>query len=310
MSTAEHLRPVPEHGRGAEPHLYPVTSSDGTLLQAWTNDPEGTRPGPAVLLCNGLGTNPWAWPALLDPACEVRVVSWYHRGVGGSERPEDPARIGIDAFVEDALAVMDDAGLSACPVMGWSMGVNTMFELAHLHPERVTGLFAVGGVPGGTFSSMLAPMFVPRPIRPLITVNGARAMKLAGTPLTALTRRVPVNDTTIQLLSHSGFMLPVTDVAVTRRAVGEFLRTPVGWYMQLALATSRHLRVSLRNIDVPTSFVAGRYDMLASSDDMRTAADRVRGATYAELPATHFMSLERPAEVHGLLLELLDRVRG
>ena len=39
--------------------------------------------------------------------------------------------------------------------MGWSMGVNTAFELAVSHPERVSGIFAVAGVPGDTFATML-----------------------------------------------------------------------------------------------------------------------------------------------------------
>src|SRR5687767_11256726 len=124
--------------------FYEVTSADGTKIEAWTNDADG----PTVLLCNGLGTNPYAWPALLRADCGVRVLSWNHRGVGGSERPEDVNRVGIDAFVEDALAVLDDAGIEACVVAGWSIGVNTAFELAVRRPERVSGLFAVAGVPG------------------------------------------------------------------------------------------------------------------------------------------------------------------
>ena len=149
---------------------YAVPSSDGTVLQAWTNDVEG----PTVLLCNGLGTNPYAWPALLDPSCGIRVVSWNHRGTGGSHRPVDREHVGIDAFAEDALAVMDHAGLDSAVLMGWSMGVNTMFEVAVRHPERVDGLFAVGGVPGDTFASMLAPLRVPRPVSKALTVGAAR----------------------------------------------------------------------------------------------------------------------------------------
>lgn len=61
-----------------------------------------------MLLCNGLGTNPYAWPALLRGDCGVRVLSWNHRGVGGSQRPVDEDRVGVAAFVEDALAVLDD----------------------------------------------------------------------------------------------------------------------------------------------------------------------------------------------------------
>jgi pimeloyl-ACP methyl ester carboxylesterase len=292
----------------AAPRFHDVTSGDGTRLRAWTNGVEAAGHRPTVLLCNGLGTNAWAWPALLDPDCGVRVISWNHRGVGGSERPADPSRVGIDAFVEDALAVMDDAGIDACPGMGWSMGVNTAFELAHLHPERVTGLFAVGGVPGGTFSSMLAPMFVPRPVRPVITINAVRLMKLAGRPLSVVARNLPTGPLAVELLTHSGFMLPTPDAENTGRAVREFLTTPIDWYMQLALATSKHVRVSLRNIAVPTTFVAGRYDVLASSDDMRTASQRIRDAEYVELRATHFIPMEKPAEVHEQLLSLLDRV--
>ncbi len=286
------------------PRFYEVTSADGTVLRAWTNDAEG----PTVLLCNGLGTNPWFWPALLEPGCGVRVISWNHRGTGGSDRPADPSRIGVDAFVEDAVAVLDDAGVAACPAMGWSIGVNTMFELAVTHPDRVTAMFAVAGVPGDTFASMLAPLGVPRFVRKPLTVTTARIGRLLGVPLWAFTRRLPVGPVFVTWLTHSGFMLPQRDLALTRTAVREFLSTPVEWYMRLGLASSLHLRVSLRSIRVPTAFVAAKYDVLAGSADMASAAARIPEASYVELAASHFVPLERPDEVHEELLTLLDRV--
>jgi pimeloyl-ACP methyl ester carboxylesterase len=294
------------HDDGLALRYYDVTSADGTRLRAWTNDVVG----PTVLLCNGLGTNPYAWPALLDPECGVRVISWNHRGTGGSDRPVDPEHVGIDAFAEDALAVMDDAGIDACVLMGWSMGVNTMFEVAVDHPERVTALLAVGGVPGDTFASMGAPIFIPRVLRKPLTVNIARVLKLAGKPLSEVAKRLTVGQFTIDLLSHSGFMLSVADPLLARRAVKAFVSTPMDWYMHLALHSSLHLRVSLRNIGVPTSFVAGRYDVLASSYDMLTATERIDDATFQELRATHFLPMEKPDEVHEALLDLLDRVPG
>ena len=72
------------------PYFYDVVSADGTRLRAWTNDPDCLIDGPTVVLCNGLGTSAWTAPALLDPDCGVRVVSWNHRGTGGSERPPTP----------------------------------------------------------------------------------------------------------------------------------------------------------------------------------------------------------------------------
>src|SRR3954451_23730582 len=103
------LRVAPSADDGLALRYYDVTSADGTRLRAWTNDVEG----PTVLLCNGLGTNPFAWPALLDPSCGVRVISWNHRGTGGSDRPADPEAVGVESFVDDAIAVLDDAGVDA-----------------------------------------------------------------------------------------------------------------------------------------------------------------------------------------------------
>ncbi len=103
-------------------------------------------------------------------------------------------------------------------------------------------------------------------------------------------------------------MMPVPDVPLARKAIREFLTTPIDWYMHLALTSSLHSRVSLRTVDVPTAFVAGRYDVLAASYDMRTASERIPGSHYVELAGTHFLQMEKPREVHALLLELLERV--
>ncbi|CAB4693883.1 MAG: alpha/beta fold hydrolase [Actinobacteria bacterium] len=288
--------------------FHEVLSDDGTRLRAWTNDPDETKTGPTVVLCNGLGTNPWTWPALLDPACTVRVVSWNHRGTGGSDRPRDPDRVGIEEFVEDGLSVMDHFGIDRAVLMGWSMGVNTMFELAFRHPERVSGLFAVAGVPGDTFRTMLAPLRLPHPVARALTVNLSRVMKYVGPALTPVVSRLPVGPRAIDLISHSGFMLPVRDPALAEVAVNEFLTTPLGWYFHLALRTSEHGRVSLKNIRVPAAFVAGRWDVLAGARDMATAAARIDGATYTELDGTHFIAMEQPERVHALLLDFLQRV--
>lgn len=282
---------------------YDVTSPDGTVLRAWTND----APGPAVLLCNGLGTNPYAWPALLRTDCGVRVVSWNHRGVGGSQRPVDEDRVGIDAFVEDAVAVLDAAGVDRAVVAGWSIGVNTAFELATRHPERVSGLFALAGVPGATFASMLGPLRVPRPLRAPLTVGVSYVAREVGHLLSPLTQALPIGRLTATMLRRSGFMFPSADEEVVRRAVREFLTTDVDWYFHLAVAAARHERVSLRAIGVPTAFVGGRHDVLADNKDIRSAAERIPEATCSILPGSHFLQMEHPEQVHAELLALVER---
>jgi pimeloyl-ACP methyl ester carboxylesterase len=285
-----------------------VLSDDGTRLRAWTNDPDGLIDGPTVVLCNGLGTSPWTWPAFLDPDCGVRVISWNHRGTGGSDRPADPDRVGIEEFAEDGLSVMDHFGVDRAVLVGWSMGVNTMYELAVLHPERVTGLFAVAGVPGDTFATVLGPLRLPQLAAKAIAVNSARVLKYGGRALTPIASRLPVGRRTIGVLSHSGFMLPVADPELTARAVAALLAIPVEWYGHLALHTSQHPRVSLSRITVPAAFVAGTFDLLAGARAMAGAAERIEGATYTELRGTHFLQMEQPDRVHDLLLEFLRRV--
>ena len=288
--------------------FHEVLSDDGTRLRAWTNDPDGRIEGPTVVLCNGLGTNAWAWPALLRPDCGVRVVSWNHRGIGGSDRPRDPRRVGVEEFAEDALSVMDHFGVDRAVLVGWSIGVNTMFELAVRRPERVAGLFAVAGVPGSTFATMLAPLRVPRFAARAFAVNVSRTLRYTGRALTPIASRLPVGPRTIDLLSHTGFMFRVPDRELAAAAVREFLTTPVDWYFHVALHTHQHTRVSLSKISVPTVFVAATFDILAGARDMASAAERIEGATYVELRGSHFIQMEQPERVHGLLLALLDRV--
>jgi pimeloyl-ACP methyl ester carboxylesterase len=66
--------------------------------------------------------------------------------------------------------------------------------------------------------------------------------------------------------------------------------------------------VSLRQILVPTTFVAGRFDILASAQDMLSAARRLADADYVLLHGTHFLQLEHPDEVHRHLHAFLSRV--
>jgi pimeloyl-ACP methyl ester carboxylesterase len=194
--------------------------------------------------------------------------------------------------------------------MGWSMGVNTAFELALRHPERVTAIFAVAGVPGDTFATMLGPLRLPHGVARRLTVSLSRALRTTGRVISPVTTRLPFGGPAVTALTHSGFMLPTPDNDLTARAVREFLAIPVEWFFHLALRTSEHARVSLSRVQVPVMLVAATYDVLAGARDMRTAADRLQDATYVELRASHFVQMEQPEVVHDLLLGFLDELEG
>lgn len=282
---------------------HDVTSADGTRLRAWTNG----AAGPTVLLSNGLGTNPHAWPSLLNPDCGVNIISWNHRGVSGSERPADD-RVDLDAFVEDAIAVMDQAGVESCIVASWSAGVTIAFELAARHPDRVTGILAVAGVPGNTYGTMLAPLRMPPVVARRLMIALTRSAGIAGGILAPATRRIPWTSTTANFVRMTHFINPAADPAHLSALMKEFCTTHPTWYAKLAIGVSEHARISLSNVDIPVTFVAGKWDVFIGAQHVLSAAQRVKGSRYRELDATHFIPLEQPDLVLDELKDLIRRV--
>ncbi|CRK58892.1 Alpha/beta hydrolase fold-1 precursor [Alloactinosynnema sp. L-07] len=283
---------------------HDLTSADGTRLRGWHTESDG----PVVLLCPGLGTIPEAWPALLLPSSGVRVISWYHRGTMGSERPTDPDRITLDDHVADAIAVMDAAGVQRCVVMGWSMGVMVAAELATRHPERVSGLMLAAGVPGDLFGAMLGLPGVPVAVRRPVARTIAQGLRAAGPVIDAVLHRVPVNRLTASALQHSGFMLPGADTGDVVRAMRRFLHHDWRWYLTLALALADVPNRDLTGVTCPVTVLGARYDLLADPSFTARAAAVLPQARIKVVPTSHFLPLEDPLTIVEELNLLLDRV--
>ena len=277
-----------------------VRSADGTSIRAWSNDGDG----PVVLICNGLGTPPEAWPRLVAPDSGYRVVGWYHRGLGGSERPDDPARVRVEDHTDDARAVLDAFGLRTAIVVGWSLGVNVAFELALEDPERVAGVLAVAGVPGGSYSTLFATYGVPRRLRAPIGRLGSRLLPVVGPLLPVLLASVPPWHDLLAPAATRGPAREATHPGALRAVLREFARHDWGWYRHLSVALADHAPLDVSGVRCPVTFLAGRFDSLVDVADVRRAARSVPGARFRELLGTHFLPLQYP----DVLLEELRRL--
>ena len=153
---------------------------------------------------------------------------------------------------------------------------------------------------------MLGPLRLPHVAARALTVNLSRALRYGGRTLTPITSRLPVGPRTVDA-DPPGFLFPVPDPELAAVAIASS-SPPRSTGTSPALRTSRHARVSLRGIKVPAEFVAATFDVLAGARDMKTAADRVEGATYVELRGSHFIQMEQPDRVHQLLVDFTDRV--
>lgn len=77
----------------------------------------------------------------LASICGHQVVTFDGRGNGKSDRPPEGYRA-LD-FMQDALAVMDAAGVETADVVGFSSGARWGAYLAGLHPDRVRSLLFI-----------------------------------------------------------------------------------------------------------------------------------------------------------------------
>jgi 3-oxoadipate enol-lactonase len=277
-----------------------VRGADGTGLRAWCNDAEGEP----VLICNGLGAPPEAWSQVVAQDSGFRVITWYQRGLGGSERPADAARIRVEDHADDARAVLDAFGMDSPTVIGWSLGVNVAFELALEEPARVRAVLAVAGVPGGSYSSLFAPYGVPRRLRARMGRLGSRLLPVVGPMLPLLLASLPPWH---DLLTPAAVRGPAREAAhpgPLGAVLHEFARHDWPWYRRLAVAVAEHAPLDVSTVRCPVTFVAGRYDSLVDVADVRAAARTVPGARLRELAGTHFLPLQYPE----VMLEELRRL--
>ena len=285
------------------PTSFDFDSADGTCIRGWRGDGDGLP----LVISNGLGTIPQAWPGLVRADSGYRAVTWYYRGTFGSERPRDRKRIRVEDHVDDMVALMDAEGMDRALVACWSIGVNIGFEFAQRHPDRVAGLMAVAGVPGGTFGTMGGPWHVPRRLRRPLATRAARTLRTIGPLLTPVANRIPVNDRLSWAITHSGFMTPAAKAEVVTPMLAEFLRQDWRWYMDLAVAAAEHSTMDLSFVRCPTTLVAGKRDVLTSMHDVVDTASKIPHAQITVLPGSHFLPMEYPELITAALDELARR---
>lgn len=293
---------------------HDIVSADGTKIRVWRSG----RTEPDVLLCPGLGTMPEAWPYLTetDVAGLPRVHTWYHRGTLGSARPDDLTHIRLTDHVDDAVAVLDDAGVDQAVVMGWSVGAAVAIELARRCPDRVAGLLLVAGGAGDPFGGVLGALGgigVPADVRHLLAETAARVLKEAGPLCNAVLHRIPVNRWTAAIVRHSGVMLPASSTAGVIAAGRRFLSHDWGWYATLALALAGEPAPDLADVSCPVTVLTGRYDVIADAKHVAGTVAALPQARLRVLPTSHFLPLEAPDELADELRLLIERaaaVRG
>jgi 3-oxoadipate enol-lactonase len=250
-----------------------ATTLDGRTHLHW----ESTGRGAPVLLIMGLGLSGGAWwrtvPVL---ARRLRVITFDNRGVGRS--PAFSYAYTTDAMADDAVTVLDAAGVERAHVYGISLGGMVAQALALRHPDRVRSLVLGATSPGG-----------PRAVRPSAEVTAFFRRRLGMAPERAARESIPINYGERCRAEH--FERIEEDVA--QRLSHPFSER--AYRAQIFAAAWHNAYGSLARITAPTLVVHGALDRVIPAGNARLLAGRIPGARLRLLEhAGHLYPTEEP----------------
>ena len=262
-----------------------VHATDGTRIHYEVTGKSGATP---VLMIQGLGASKNAWNLQrIAMATRFRIISFDNRGAGRSDKPTESFT--LEQMADDALAVLDAAGIETAHVVGASMGGVISQIVAVKYPHRVRSL------------TLVCTACRNHPWRQELLQAWAKTAADKG--------MIEVGKEAAQwVMSPRSF----------RRLVPAFT-----WMGPLAALRPRHSFVSqidailntredlvdqLSTITAPTMVIVGNQDILTPRGDSEEIAERIPNAELVVISgAAHGLMMEHSSTFNRILIEFLQR---
>jgi 3-oxoadipate enol-lactonase len=262
-----------------------VHATDGTRIHYEVTGKSGATP---VLMIQGLGASKNAWNLQrIAMATRFRIISFDNRGAGRSDKPTEPFT--LEQMADDALAVLDVAGIETAHVVGASMGGVISQIVAVKFSHRVRSL------------TLVCTACRNHPWRQELLQSWAKTAADKG--------MIEVGKEAAQwVMSPRSF----------RRLVPAFT-----WMGPLAALRPRHSFVSqidailntredlvdqLSTISAPTMVIVGNQDILTPRGDSEEIAERIPNAELVVISgAAHGLMMEHSSTFNRILIEFLQR---
>ena len=262
-----------------------VSATDGTRIHYEVTGRVGRTP---VLMIQGLGASKNAWNLQrIAMATRFRIISFDNRGAGRSDKPTEPFT--LEQMADDAIAVLDAAGIETAHIVGASMGGVISQIVAVKFPQRVRSL------------TLVCTACRNHPWRQELLQSWAKTAEEKG--------MIEVGKEAAQwVMSPRSF----------RRLVPAFT-----WMGPLAALRPRHSFVSqihaildtredlvdqLSTISAPTMVIVGNQDILTPRGDSEEIAERIPNAELVVISgAAHGLMMEHSSTFNKILIEFLQR---
>ena len=236
--------------------------------------------GPAVLLIHGVGGDASNWSSIVPRLRnQYDVISMDLRGHGASDRITSP--VTAAELANDAVQVLDEAGVTRCRVVGFSLGGAVAQALTLDHPARVERLAVIATVCGRTV--------------------GERSQAEERIAFVRQHGTAGIAEANRERWFTDAFREKHPDVVEARvRQVRE--TDPASYLHAFTAFCTTDYASRLTEITVPTLIVAGEHDVAATPRMAALMRERIRGSQVFVLPGLrHSLLIEAPERIGELL---------
>ena len=241
--------------------------------------------GPSVLLIHGVGGDSGNWMPIAERLRNrFDVIAMDLRGHGASDLIAGP----LDAheLARDAIQVLDEAGVTTCRVVGFSLGGAVALALALDFPARVEKLAVIGTVCGRT------------PEEKARALERVEFLKQHGTAAIAEANR--------GRWFTEEFRQAHPDI-VERRVAQVVACDPASYLHAFTVFCTADFADRLHEIRVPALIITGGHDAAATPRMAHLMAERIAEAEAHVLEGLrHSVLIEAPKQVDALLEAFLD----
>lgn len=244
-----------------------------------------------VVLCDGISCDGYIFRAIrpwLEQNCSV--LHAHYRGHGRSGLPRDPDHATLPDLCRDLDAVMDHLGWQDATLIGHSMGVQVVVEMAFRYPHRINaGVLACGS--HGRLLDSFGRTDIGTRILPAIDILMRRFRNELSTAARAI------------MPSPLAYLLASLEIKADRIKpediqpyLDHFSRMPLDLFIGLlADAAERTALPWLDRLEQPFLVVGGEDDGFTPLDTSMLLTSRLRHAEWVMLPDTsHTAPLENP----------------
>jgi pimeloyl-ACP methyl ester carboxylesterase len=245
-----------------------------------------------VLLVNGLGSQMTRWP---EAFCE-RLVAKGYRAIRFDNRDTGLSSWPAQAYTladmgDDAVAVLDAAGVARAHIAGVSMGGMIVQRMAIDHPDRVLSMTSIMSAPGAQGTLMSTPE--------------AQAVLYTPPPDPAADFEAFVAHGVKNALTIGSPSYPWPDGALRERVLREHRRAfnPAGVQRQMAAIRADGDRTpALGKLTIPVVVLHGANDPLVQPVGGEATAAAIPGAELRMIPG---MGHDLPPGLYDIFLDAI-----